>query len=349
MSGLETAASIIAVLTISCQVISALHNAIKELKSLPRELKKLISEITIIEQCVAHIVLLIAADDETFKVFQRFRFAEAIGICADTCQEFHRSLSKWASSPTNSRRAQARLWFHRKDVQSVRAEISSARETTIFTAISVHLYFQVKTSKSHREKKAAYQRAQLDLRDMSSRAPDYSGYNLGSPQLENKGRDSAVSFPGQTISLQEQQYRQGQQYSQGQYGQIQPYAQGPQYAQEQQYPQGAQYDQAGYNPNAQPPFRQVYNQPGPDYEGQHERTSTAQDHTQYAQQQSQETLNRVGKSITQDIGENVQFNGQNDEVNTALAHSAPNIDQKVRGSLKFGKTSRGNKANSVTR
>lgn len=139
MSGLETVASIVAVLTISCQVISALHNAIKELGSLPKELRKLTSEITIIEQCVAHIIVLIKADDETFKVFQRFRFAEAIGICADTCQEFHRSFSKWASSPTKSRRAQAKLWFHRKDVQSVRAEISSARETTIFTAVSVQL------------------------------------------------------------------------------------------------------------------------------------------------------------------------------------------------------------------
>ncbi|KAH8629773.1 hypothetical protein IG631_14350 [Alternaria alternata] len=341
MSGLETAASIIAVLTASCQVISALHNAIKELKSLPKELTKLTSEITIIEQCVAHIVVLIEADDETFKVFQRFRFAEAIGICADTCQEFHRSFSKWASSPTQSRRAQARLWFHRKDVQSVRAEISSARETTIFTA--------VKIAKTHREKKAAYRRAQLDVRDMSSRAPDYSGYNLGSPQLENKGRDSAVSFPGQPISLQEQQYRPGQ------YGQIQPYAQGPQYAQgsqypqEQQYPQESQYHQAGYNSNAQPPCHQGYNQPGSNYGSPNERVSTAQHHAQYAQQQSQETFNGVGKSITQNIGESVEFNGQNDEANAAVAHSAPEINQSIRGPVKFGKSSRGNKGNSVTR
>jgi hypothetical protein len=178
---------------------------------------------------------------------------------------------------------------------------------------------------------------------MSSRGPDYSGNSLGSPQLENKGNNSAVSFPGQSISPREQQYRQGKQHSQGQYGQVQPYAQGPQYA------QGAQYDQAGYNPNAQPPFHQVYNQPVPNYESQYERSSPAQHHTQHAQQQSQETLDRVGESITQYIAKDIQADGQDNEANTALAHSARNIDQRIGGSLKFGKSSRGNKFNSVTR
>jgi hypothetical protein len=179
---------------------------------------------------------------------------------------------------------------------------------------------------------------------MSSRGPDHSGYSLGSLQLENKGSDSAVSLPGQTTSPQVQQNRHGQQNSQEQqYGQVQPYTQGPQYA------QGAQYDQAGYNSNAQPPFHQVCNQPVPNYESPYERTSTAQHYRQNAQQQSQETLNRVGESITQYIAKDIQVDGQDNEANTALAHSARNIDQRIGGSLKFGKSSRGNKFNSVTR
>ena len=139
MSGLESVASVIAVLTVSYQIISSLQNAIKEFRSLPREFELLTREIAVIQGCILNLSRLITADEETFKVFQRFRFAEAISICAETCREFHQSLAKWISNPAQSRRVRARLWLHRKDIQSVRAEVSSAKETTVFTAVSVQL------------------------------------------------------------------------------------------------------------------------------------------------------------------------------------------------------------------
>lgn len=132
-------ASVIAVLTISYQIISSLYNAIGELETLPREFEGLKGEIAIIQQCIEQLSQLITADNETFEVFRRFQFTEAISVFAHTCAGFRQSLSKWATCPAGSRRVRARLWLHRKDIQRVRVEISSARETTIFTAVSVHL------------------------------------------------------------------------------------------------------------------------------------------------------------------------------------------------------------------
>jgi hypothetical protein len=139
MSGLETVASVIAVLTVSYQIISSLRNAIGSLTTLSREFEALKCEIVIIQQCIEQLSRLITADDETFKVFLRFQFTDAITLCAHTCETLQQSLSKWLKDPSASCRLRARLWLHRKDIQTIRAEISSARETTIFTAVSVHL------------------------------------------------------------------------------------------------------------------------------------------------------------------------------------------------------------------
>lgn len=139
MSGLEVVASAIAIITLSYQVISSLHNAITELGNLPRELQQLKRELGIIINCIEQLRSLITTDEETFKVFRRFRFEEAIQTCTNTCEEFHQSLSNWLTAPTHSRLFQAQLWLHREELDSIRTEISNAKEITIFTTVSVQL------------------------------------------------------------------------------------------------------------------------------------------------------------------------------------------------------------------
>jgi hypothetical protein len=94
-------------------------------------------------------------------------------------------------------------------------------------------------------------------------------------------------------------------------------------------------------------YDQGDNQPGTSHREEHDRRSSAQDYAQRAKQQSQETLNGVGESITQRLDQDVEANGQNNKANMAPAKSARVISQRIGGTLRLGETSRNNKINVV--
>ncbi|OAL43482.1 hypothetical protein IQ07DRAFT_650070 [Pyrenochaeta sp. DS3sAY3a] len=202
MFGLEAVASVITIITSSYQVISSLDNAITELGNLPRELQQLQQELGIIINCIKQLTALITitTDEETFKVFRRFRFEEAIQTCTNTCEEFHQSLSNWLTAPTHSRRFRALLWLHKEELDIIRTEISNAKEITIFTAVSVQLYLQVKNSVKIKDNVQAYKLAESNLRDMN-RKPDLPAVGSSQYHLDS---NSAGDKKKQIILLEKQ-------------------------------------------------------------------------------------------------------------------------------------------------
>lgn len=139
MSGLEVVASVVAVVTISYQSISSLYNTIEELNTLPKEIEAIKQELSILRRFVEQVTFLSEADKDTLTLFKRFGLQETLLICARVCEDFHQTIAKWEAFPTRSQRFKLRAWIGRKRIQAVRIQITSAKETTILTVVSIQL------------------------------------------------------------------------------------------------------------------------------------------------------------------------------------------------------------------
>jgi len=90
----------------------------------------------------------------------------AVNRCGKACAHLRTSLDHWTRSDPHSWVGKFQFRRHKKEIQSVAAEISIARQTTILTVVVTQLSIQLKRPVSEEEKFAFFEKARTRIADL---------------------------------------------------------------------------------------------------------------------------------------------------------------------------------------
>jgi hypothetical protein len=139
MSGFETIAALIGVADVSVRSISALYNAIQDIRSAPKEIESLAAELHVLQQCLFQLRFLEKADSNTRAATRDFGLPTAIRLCGEACAALHRHLPEPKSNRSLTLHSRIRFYFSKTEIRNVLENINSAKQTTILTVVTTQL------------------------------------------------------------------------------------------------------------------------------------------------------------------------------------------------------------------
>ena len=139
MSGLQEIAAIVGIAELSIRSISSLYEFVSSLKHVPKELRRLQSEISTLVQSFSALDYLDSADSETKAIVQRVGLPAAIASCGGACQALQQDLLKWTKAGQQSLTSRIQVRLHKKAIESLLAHIDFAKQTTILCVVITQL------------------------------------------------------------------------------------------------------------------------------------------------------------------------------------------------------------------
>jgi len=138
---MEIAAASIGVADVSVRSISACYQAVVEWKNAPKRIESITRELELLKSSITNLAALQKTGESNARsIGERIGIPQAVGICNDRCAQLEPYLSKWATSPSKHRiRARLDYLLHRNDIESVLAEVQTAKITIILTVLITNL------------------------------------------------------------------------------------------------------------------------------------------------------------------------------------------------------------------
>lgn len=140
MSGLQELAAIIGIAETAFRSISSLYCFLKDLEHAPKEIESLLSEAYALNGTLSALLeALASADICTRSVALRIGLPRAIERCGQACKQLETRLSRWIQVKDYSWVARVQIRRHKKEIESVVADINVAKQTTILTVVVTQL------------------------------------------------------------------------------------------------------------------------------------------------------------------------------------------------------------------
>jgi hypothetical protein len=140
MAGLQEAAAVVGILELSFRSICTLYDFLKELKEVPQQIERLLSEVTALKNILAALEYLQRADLRTQAIIARFDTPAALGNCAHSCAILQSDIRKWTRSGHHSLRAKVQVRWHKKSIEARVSHIAETKQTTLLSIAALQLY-----------------------------------------------------------------------------------------------------------------------------------------------------------------------------------------------------------------